>query len=155
VNPQSSLPDSGHGWGSFPETVLHFRSTPAVTIDLRAAIDGRALSDLHQIGFERSFGVITAQDPMGVRQLPAVNDALAASLQQESAGLGVARVCVDACSPDESHCERSIAIALDEQALIDIAYRYEQLAIFWFDGEAFWITPVYSRNHRLRLPVIM
>ncbi len=90
-----------------------------------------------------------------MRQLPAENDALAASLQQEVAGLGVTRVCVDACSPDGSHCERSIAIALDERSAIDIAYRYEQLAIFWFDGEAFWIIPVYSRNERLRLPVIM
>lgn len=90
---------------------------------------------------------------MGVTQLPAVNDALAASLQQEAAGLGVTHVCVDACSPDESHCERSVAIALDERSLIDLAHRYEQLAMFWFDGEAFWIIPVHSRNARLQLPV--
>jgi hypothetical protein len=90
---------------------------------------------------------------MGVTQPPAVNDALAASLQQEAAGLGVMHVCVDACSPDESHCERSVAIALDERSLIDIASRYEQLAIFWFDGDAFWIIPVHSRNARLQLPV--
>jgi len=92
---------------------------------------------------------------MGVRQLAAVNDALAASLLQEVAGLGVAQICVDACSPDGSHCERSIAITLDEPSAISIAYRYEQLAIFWFDGDAFWIVPVHSDNERLRLPVIM
>jgi uncharacterized protein DUF3293 len=135
--------------------VLQFRSTPEITVDLRAAVDGRVRSSLGRIGFERSFGIITAQDPMGVRQLPAVNDALAASLLQEVAGLSLARVCVDACSPDGSHCERSIAIALDEQSVIDIAYRYEQLAAFWFDGDAFWIVPVHSGNERLRLPVIM
>jgi hypothetical protein len=92
---------------------------------------------------------------MGVTQLPPMNDALAASLRKETAGLSVTQVCVDACSPDGSHCERSIAIALDEQSLIDIAHRYEQLAIFWFDGEAVWIIPVYSGNARLRLPVIV
>jgi uncharacterized protein involved in propanediol utilization len=107
------------------------------------------------MGFERSFGIVTAQDPMGSAQLAAVNAALAASLQEETAGLGVARVCVDACSPDRTHCERSIAIALDEASLVDIAYRYQQLAIFWFDGEAFWIVPVHSRNDRMRLPALI
>ena len=92
---------------------------------------------------------------MGRGQLPAVNAALAASLQEETAELGVARVCVDACSPDRAHCERSVAIALDEASLIDIAYRYEQLAIFWFDGKAFWIVPVHSRNERMRLPALI
>jgi hypothetical protein len=36
-----------------------------------------------------------------------------------------------------------------------MAARRDQLAIFWFDGEAFWIFPVHSRNARLRLPVRM
>jgi hypothetical protein len=134
--------------------VLHFRSTPEITIDLRTVVDESTRSKLRRVGFEHSFGVIAAQDPMGVAQLATVNDALAASLQQEVAELGVTYVCVDACSPDESHCERSVAIALDERSLIDIASRYEQLAIFWFDGDAFWIIPVHSRNARLQLPVI-
>lgn len=124
-------------------------------VDLRRRMDRQTLVRLRNSGFERSFGIITAQDPMGEAKSAAVNAALAASLQEETDGLTVTRVCVDACSPDQSHCERSIAIALDEQSLIDIARRYEQLAIFWFDGEAFWITPVYSRNERLRLPVLV
>ncbi|HWG33707.1 MAG TPA: DUF3293 domain-containing protein [Gemmatimonadaceae bacterium] len=151
----ASSPDAAHGWGSFPETILQFRSTPAITIDLRTAVDRRVRAALREIGFEQPFGIITAQDPMGVPQLPAVNDARAASLLKVTAGLSVTQVRVDACSPDESHCERSIAIALDQRSAIDIARRYEQLAIFWFDGDAFWIVPVCSRNERLRLPVIM
>lgn len=91
---------------------------------------------------------------MGVRQSRDVNDALAASLLKEMAELGVAQVRVDACSPDGSHCEQSIAIALGERAVMDIAFRYAQLAIFWFDAAAFWIVPVHSRNQRLRLPAI-
>jgi hypothetical protein len=151
--PSSS--DAAGAWGSFPETLLHFRSSPQLTIDLRRAVDEEVRSGLRKIGFERSFGIVTAQNPMGVEQISVVNDALAASLQQVTAGLGVKQVCIDACSPDESHCERSVAIELDERSLIDIAYTYEQLAIFWFDGEAFWIVPVYSGKERLRLPMVM
>lgn len=90
------------------------------------------------------------------RVRPASENAVrAARLQEETAGLGVARVSIDACSPDRAHCERSMAIALDERSLIDIARRYQQLAIFWFDGEAFWIVPAHSGNARVRLPVLI
>lgn len=92
---------------------------------------------------------------MGVPQSSAINCRLAASLQKEVLGLKVVSVGVDACSADGSHCEQSVAIALDVCTLITMAARRDQLAIFWFDGEAFWIFPVRSRNARLRLPVRM
>jgi hypothetical protein len=90
---------------------------------------------------------------MGVAQAPSVNTGLAASLRREVAKLRVAHVSLDACSPERSHCEHCMAIALDLPALIDLAYCYDQLAIFWFDGRVFWIVPVHSTKARLRLPV--
>ena len=152
---QPGSPDAAGGWDSFADTVLHFRSGAEWILDLRHEIDAPARIQFGQFGLEQSFGILTAQDPMGVRQTTVINTALAATLQQELAGVQAAHICVDACSPDQSHCEQSIAIALDLQSLIAIAYRYDQLAIFWFDGEAFWIIPVHSRNARLRLPVLI
>ena len=64
----------------------------------------------------------------------------------------MAHVGVNACSPDGSHCEKSVAIALDMQSVIDLADRYRQLAAFWFDGEVFWIIPVRSSLPKVRLP---
>lgn len=141
-------------WGAFATTVLRFDSAPAFAIDLRQPVDRTARRWFREIGFERSFGVVTAMDPMGVKQTREVNQRLAASLQKEVAGLGVAKARVDACSTDESHCEGSVAIALELNSVVDLAYRHEQLALFWFDGESFWIVPARSNKEKLRLPAI-
>ncbi len=153
-------PDSpASGWGQFPDTVLRFRSRPSssssssLVIDLRNRVDIDTRIALRGIGIEQSFGILSAQEPMGLPQSKDVDARLAASLKTEVAALGARHVHLDACSPDGSHCERSIAIVLDLESLIALAYRYNQLAIFWFDGEEFWIVPVRSSNARLRLPV--
>ena len=90
---------------------------------------------------------------MGVKLSSNANAVLAASLQRDAVKLSVAQVRVDACSPDRSHCEQSIAIALNLAALVDLAYRYDQLAIFWYDGRSFWIVPAHSTRAKLRLPL--
>lgn len=116
-------------------------------------MDVDTLIALREIGFERSFGILSAQEPMGLPQPKDVDARLAATLKAEVAELGTWHVHLDACSPDRSHCECSIAIVLDLESLIALAYRYNQLAIFWFDGEGFWIVPVRSSKARQRLPV--
>lgn len=101
---------------------------------------------------EHTFGIVTAQDPMGVKQSGVRNTELADMLERAAASLGGPWVRVDACNPDHSHCERSIAISIGLQPLIALACRYDQLAIFWFDGAAFWIIPARSDEPALRLP---
>jgi hypothetical protein len=139
-------------WGAFPDTVLRFATTPTVIIDLRSELTEEIRIALRFVGFERSFGIVTAQDPMGVSQRDDVNARLAASLQEEARKLGATQLLVDACGAGSAHCESSIAIALDMQSVIRLADRYQQLAIFWFDGEAFWIIPVRSSKQKLKLP---
>lgn len=144
--------EAASGWGPYPETILDFHSEPPLRIDLRQQVADAARKSLISMGFEHSFGIVTAHDPMGVVQSAAANAALDASLQAAVAECGVAQSWLDACNPDGSHCERSVAIALDLQSLIELAYRYEQLALFWYDGETFWIVPVRSTAARLKLP---
>lgn len=86
-------------------------------------------------------------------QSRARNEQLAAKLQREVAGMGVPFIQVDAWSPDRSHCERSIAIAADRRQVLDLACRYRQLAIFWFDGTSFSIVPAVSEKQAVRLPL--
>lgn len=140
-------------WGPFPDTILRFCSVPPLIVDLRSEVSDSSRVGFRKLGFERTFGVVSAHDPMGLRQQAAVNTGLGASLQADVAELSAAQSPVDACSPDGSHREASIAIALDLQPLIDLAKRYDQLAIFWFDGDAFWIVPARSTDWKLRLPV--
>jgi hypothetical protein len=148
------VPDGLADWGDFPNTVLHFLSLPPVMVDLRHELDRSVRFQLYGLGFEREFGIVSAYNPMGIGQAASINSERAASLQMEAAALPATAICrVDACSPDRSHCEMSVALALDLHSLVDLACRYHQLAIFWFDGEAFWIIPARSGNAKLRLPV--
>ena len=59
---------------------------------------------------------------------------------------------VDACSPDRSHCEPSVAVAMPQEKAIDLAREMEQVAIFWFDGRRFWIFGVVVETDPLMLP---
>lgn len=141
------------GWDDFPRTILHFADAICPSVDLRREVLGEAIRAFTRLGINGPFGVVTAHNPMGVTQSAQRNDALAAELEGEIAAMGVPFALLDASSPDRSHCERSIAVAVPCARVVEIAYRYEQLAIFWFDGSAFWIVPVRSTKEQVRLPV--
>jgi len=46
---------------------------------------------------------------------------------------------VTGSSPDGAHRERGFAVWLERDDVVAIARRFEQSAIFWFDGGAFWL----------------
>jgi len=124
-----------------------------LVIDLRAPVTAAHRDALIGLGLERSFGILTAQDPGGATQSPERNAMLAANLQRV---LGAARmhyVTVDASSPDHSHSESSVAVSLSRDSAVALARQYDQLAIFWFDGRQFWIVPVTANVPPLSLPV--
>ncbi|MEO9226455.1 MAG: DUF3293 domain-containing protein [Gemmatimonadaceae bacterium] len=136
----------------FHQTILYFRTDPPLRIDLRRDLSASDRSMLGGLGLGRSFCIVTAEDPMGVAQAADVNDALVARLRERARQIEAVQVDVDACGVDGSHCENSIAIAINIQAAIRLADVYRQLAIFWFDGDAFWIIPVRSNKAKLKLP---
>lgn len=59
---------------------------------------------------------------------------------------------VDACSPDRSHCECSVAVVMEQKKALDLARELEQVAIFWFDGKRFWILGAIVESDPLMLP---
>ncbi len=139
-------------WSSYPETVLIFAGETEVYIDLRERVPPATRAALSVMGLDGGFGVLTAFNPRGV-DLPAdENTRRMNELESELMSLGMEFVRVDACSPDRSHCECSVAIMGDRQRVIDIAKRWEQIAIFWWDGATFWIYGGISSGS-LELPV--
>jgi hypothetical protein len=139
-------------WGEFPNTILQFETAPPLTIDLRDPITVELRDALARVGLERSFGIITAQDPRGETQPPPVNAALAANLRVELERVGIPYVPVCAGSRDHRHREDSFAAVAPRDTLVALARRYEQLAIFWFDGERFSIVPALAALPPLELP---
>ena len=139
-------------WHRYPDTVLRFRTTPEVRVDLRDPVSREVLAGMSRIGFGGPFAVLTAHDPRGEDESAEVNDRRAAELDArlKSAGARFARV--DACSPDGSHCEASVAAKISRDMAVRLACEFEQVAIFWFDGEKFWIVGALVASDPVMLP---
>jgi hypothetical protein len=139
-------------WPRYPETILRFSTEPVIEIDLREIPSADALSQLRMAGFGDPFAVITAFDPRGRDLSPAENEKRKRDLNRRLAKTGYKFVNVDACSPDRSHCECSVAVVMDQKEAIDLARELEQVAIFWFDGKCFWILGAIVEADPLMLP---
>jgi hypothetical protein len=136
----------------YPETILSFSTNPPVEIDLREIPATRAVADLATAGFGQPFAVLTAFDPRGHDLSPAENEARRRDLDARLTKTGYKFVPVDACSPDRSHCECSVAVVMPQKKAIDLARELEQVAIFWFDGRRFWILGALVKADPLMLP---
>lgn len=140
-------------WSSYPETVLHFPGEPPVMVDLRVPLESSIRNSFAALGLGKEFGILTAFNPRGVTIDDAENDRRMKELEAELRSVGYRFVRLDACSPDKSHCECSVALSESLDVVIDIARRWEQIAIFWYDGSSFWIYGAISPAEPIRLPV--
>lgn len=139
-------------WGSYPETVCYFQADEEVMVDLRVPLPPATRNGLSALGLSEPFGILTAFNPRGVDLEDAENSRRASELEAELVSLGMDFVRVDCCSPDRAHCECSVAVVAPKEQLIEMARRWEQIAIFWFDGSLFWIEGAI-RPGTLRLPI--
>lgn len=122
-------------------------------VDLRLEVEQPVRRGLAAIGLDKPFGVLTAFNPRGVDIGDQENLRRMKELEAELASSGDLFIRVDACSPDKSHCECSVALVAERQRVIDIAVRWEQIAIFWWDGAQFWIYGGISDADPIMLPV--
>ena len=140
-------------WSEYPETVLKFALDPEISVDLRVPLDPPARKALRAIGLDGKFAVLTAYNPRGENVDEEENSNRIAQLENELRSAGEKFITVDACSPDNSHCECSVAVMTTRERAIAIAERFEQIAIFWFDGEHFSIVGVLPPAAPTRLPL--
>jgi hypothetical protein len=147
-NPDAHDPD----WPKYPETILSFATEPPIEIDLRAIPSQDALSQLAAAGLGKPFAIMTAFDPRGENLSPPENEERGETLERRLTREGREFVVVDCCSPDRSHCERSVAVVMAQEEAIDLARGLQQIAIFWFDGQRFWIIGAVIETDPLMLP---
>ena len=83
---------------------------------------------------------------------PAENEKRRQELDARLAADGYKFARVDACSPDRVHCEASVAVVMPQEKAIELARELEQVAIFWFDRERFWILGAIAESDPLMLP---
>jgi hypothetical protein len=148
ASPNQQDPD----WPRYPETVLEFATKPAVEIDLREVPSDSAIAALKAAGLDQPFAILTAFDPRGENLSPAENERRKQGLHKRLHSGGHRFAEVDACSPDRSHCECSVAVVMPQGKALDLARELEQVAIFWFDGKRFWILGALVETDPLMLP---
>ena len=148
LTPEQHDPD----WPRYPETILSFSTEPVVEIDLRVTPSERAIADLGAVGFGQPFAILTAFDPGGRNLSRAENEKRQRDLDARLAKEGYEFTQVDACAPDRTHCECSVAVVMPQAKAIGLARELEQDAIFWFDGACFWILGILVETDPLALP---
>lgn len=139
-------------WHRYPDTVLDFRTHPPVRVDLREPVAQDAVAAMDSMGLSGPFAVLTAHDPRGRDEDADVNERRAERLDDRLLALGVEFIHVDACSPDGSHREVSVAAVIEREQATALAREFEQVAIFWFDGEKFWIVGALAGGDPVMLP---
>jgi hypothetical protein len=139
-------------WPKYPETVLYFSTTPPITIDLRDAVSPESVEGLKRCGLGEPFAIMTADDPKGEDLPERENEKRRRELDERLSGRGYNFVAVDCCSPDRSHCECSVAVTMPRGEAIALAKELQQVAIFWFDSERFWILGALVDTDPLMLP---
>ncbi|HMJ17305.1 MAG TPA: DUF3293 domain-containing protein [Gemmatimonadaceae bacterium] len=139
-------------WPRYPETVLEFATTPRVEVDLRKSPSDAEIAGLQSAGFDQPFAVMTAFDPRGENLAAAENEKRQQDLERRLRSSGYKFAEVDACSPDRSHCECSVAVVMPQEKALDLARELEQVALFWFDGKRFWILGALVETDPLMLP---
>jgi len=103
-------------------------------------------------GFGGPFAVVTAADPRGQDLSAADNEQRRRDLDQRLKVEGYRFAHVDACSPDLTHCESSVAVVMPREKASELARELEQIAIFWFDGKRFWILAALVEADPIELP---
>lgn len=140
-------------WRRYARAVLEFGRDERFYIDLARRVDARARARLRHAGLGTSFAVVTASNPGG-RDLPRrSNEARNRSLLTDLALLPGLRVPADGVSPDGIHRERGWAVVCPRDRAMAIGRRHGQLAVYWFDGERFWLVPCDPGTRPVPLPV--
>jgi hypothetical protein len=144
--PESSDPR----WDTYPETILEIQTSPPVRVDLRAPLSAEMAPRLRGLGLGPTWGTVTAHNPGGLVER-AINEKREKELTAAVAALGAPFVAADGVSPDGTHREPGYAIGLDREGIVALACDFGQSAIFWFDGETFWIIPALVGDVPIRL----
>ena len=163
AEPEVSPRQADEKWHAYPDTILEFESRPPLRVDLRENVADDARMRLGSLGLAMPFGVFTAENPAGdnaedepspgaEERKERANDRREGRLEHELRERGVAYVRVDGVSPDGRYREHCVATLVTREAAVALARRYRQLALFWYDGSAFWLLPALADEQPQRLP---
>ncbi len=138
-------------WATYPDTIVEIFTSPPIRADLRSPLPPDQAARLRGLGLGEAWAVITAYNP-GRMLSDAENSRRERELWRAAEESGARFLRADGVHPDGTEREVGVAIGLDRDRSIALAAEFGQSAIFWFDGEAFWLDPVLVGDKPVRLP---
>lgn len=132
-------PADDPGWASYAETTLVFPESAGGEVSLQRAIGPAERAVFEAAGLPGAFGVMTAENPYGRPADPGENARRRDRLLAELRAAGESPIRVDGVSPDRRHREIGVALRWPREAVVELARRWEQSAIYWFDGHDMWV----------------
>jgi hypothetical protein len=144
--PEPMRPEDDPAWASYAETILIFHGDPQLEVDLARPVTPAVRDALVRQGLPGPFGLLTPCNPRGRRTDATENDARLARFLAALDRDGIEYVRVDGVSPDRQHREPGVALRLPQADVIDLARGWEQSAIYWWDGERFYVLGALTRT---------
>lgn len=132
-------PADDPGWSSYAETILVFPGSAPGEVPLSKPIGEEGRAVFAAAGLPGAFGVLTAENPYGRPADPTENVRRREQLLDELRAAGASPVQVEGVSPDRRHREIGVALRWPRDAVVELARRWEQSAIYWFDGQDMWV----------------
>lgn len=139
-------------WGSYGETILRVHGTPPLEIDLARPVSPEQRAALAAAGLPGTFGLVTPCNPRGHPVDEATNAARLATFHAALGEAGARWIRVDGLSPDRAHAEEGVALSWPVGEVEALARAWDQSAIYWWDGEAFWVRGALTHAPPWRLP---
>jgi hypothetical protein len=136
---------------TFPGTLLHF-TEHGLVIDLRRPLGREVRGQLAAIGLGDGFCVITADNPNGRTQSDSQNAAAMHRLREAVVTLDADATPCDGTNPEQTHREQGLAARIDRARGIELGRAFEQIAIFHYDGDTFWLVPAMAEGPARQLP---
>ena len=140
-------------WSQYPCTVLEVHADRLIEVDLRQTVSPALAGHLRNLGLGSRWSVVTAYNPHGRDHDEDGNLARHRRLEETVRQRGFPFLRADGRSPDASHREIGLAIGIPQPEAISLAARFGQSAIFWFDGDAFWLVSAAAPAGPARLPL--
>lgn len=145
-------PADDPSWASYATTILRVHAPEPFEIALDRPVPPPARAALAAAGLAGPFGLVTPCNPRGRPATDAENRARLAAFHAELRRDGHAWIRVDGLSPDRRHAEEGVALAWSADAVRALARRWDQSAIYWWDGTAFWVLGALTEAAPWRLP---
>jgi hypothetical protein len=139
-------------WASYGRTILRVHAAIPFEIDLARPVRAAQRAALAVAGLPGRFGLVTPCNPRGQVVDDVTNRERLATFHQALRGADTQWIRVDGLSPDRVHVEEGVALSWPVEEVEALACTWDQSAIYWWDGEAFWVRGALTQAAPWRLP---